>query len=126
MSVLVKGMEMPENCLNCDINTSYNYCPILRRDTSDIRYDKRFDDCPIVEVKAPHGELVDVSEVKKCLHDLLDSEDKWGAIALLEWAMEKRIVIEAEGIEEIQGCNDDGCPIFFGDSSDEPEEGAEE
>lgn len=100
MGVYFKHMDMPKSCLDCDVNTDYNYCPILRRDTSDIRWDKRFDDCPIVEVKVPHGDLADVSEVKKCLHDLPDSEDKWGAIALLEWAMEKRIVIEAEGQEE--------------------------
>jgi len=34
-------------------------------------------------------------------------------------------MIEEED-EEIQRCSDDGCPIFFGDPSDEPDGGAEE
>lgn len=62
MGVYFKGMKMPENCLNCDVNTSYNYCPVLCRDTSNIRYDKRFDDCPAVEVKEPHGRLIDADD----------------------------------------------------------------
>ena len=47
-----------------------------------------------------HGRLFDSDEVKKVLDDLPDSEDKWSAIALLEWAIEKRWCIEAEGAEE--------------------------
>lgn len=52
--------------------------------------------CPLVEVKTPHGRLFDETEVKKCLQELTDCEDKWSAIALLEWAIEKRWCIEAE------------------------------
>lgn len=100
MSVLIKGMEMPESCICCDIETSYNYCPMLCRDTDDIRYDGRLDDCPLVDLPEKHGRLFDSDEVKKVLDDLPDSEDKWSAIALLEWAIDKRWCIKEEGSEE--------------------------
>lgn len=44
-----------------------------------------------------NGRLFDETEVKRCLQELPDSEDKWNAIALVEWAIEKRWCIEAEG-----------------------------
>lgn len=109
MGIYIKGMEMPNECRNCRMsvyhgNTGKTWCTpadaILAEGYKPIPFDGRPDWCPAVEVKEPHGDLADVSEVKKCLHDLPDSEDKWGAIALLEWAMEKRIVIKAEGAEE--------------------------
>ena len=67
MSVLVKGMEMPKNCLACK----------LRGDGSDSRHTwdcpftafaytreageaGRLDECPLVEVPVPHGNLIDI------------------------------------------------------------------
>ena len=109
MGVYIKGMEMPVDCRDCrlmdfDTNSGKTWCSpadaILAEDWNPIPFDGRPDSCPLVEVEEPHGDLADVSEVKKCLHDLPDSEDKWGAIALLEWAMEKRTVIEGEEVEQ--------------------------
>ena len=59
MSILIKGMEMPPNCCQCPVNMEvckrgYEYLlahPEL--------YDKRADDCPIVEIP-PHGRLGDL------------------------------------------------------------------
>ena len=107
MSLLIKGMRLPKNCDVCIFSDWSNLhqtaaCKICE-------YDPCFDDfskaylseramfCPLMEVKMPHGRLFDESEVKKCLQELPDSEDKWSAIALLEWAIEKRWCIEAEG-----------------------------
>ncbi len=91
MGVYFKGMKMPENCLNCDVNTDYNYCPILRRDTADIRYDKRFDDCPIVEVKEPHGRLVDQEDISKMIHNPYERRE------VMRWVDKAPTIIEAEG-----------------------------
>lgn len=58
MGVYIKGMEMPPNCCQCPVNMEvckrgYEY--LLKH--SEL-YDKRADDCPIVEIP-PHGRLID-------------------------------------------------------------------
>ena len=100
MSVIVKGMKMPENCETCAYQTKGAcFASGVNKGTITIRRmdKKRPDWCPLVEVKAPHGGLFDADEVKKCIEGVADSDDKTMAIALLEWAIEKRCVIEAEG-----------------------------
>jgi hypothetical protein len=65
MDILIRGMEMPENCdkcrfqsesmLNCDA-MPYNFCG----NTDDI---ERPDWCPLVEIKTPHGRLIDAEKL---------------------------------------------------------------
>lgn len=63
MSVLIKGMDMPSSCADCllqvvvssRIEGAYCVCAVN---------DRRIDDghekwCPLVEVKTPHGGLID-------------------------------------------------------------------
>lgn len=50
-----------------------------------------------MELPEKHGRLFDADEVKQCIEGVADFDDKAMAIALLEWAIEKRCVIEAEG-----------------------------
>lgn len=99
MSVLIRGMQMPKNCNECPVALSGKYCRINKTHTTYTKLPIRPDHCPLVELPK-HGRLFDSDEVKKVLDDLPDSEDKWSAIALLEWAIEKRWCIEAEGAEE--------------------------
>lgn len=101
MGVYIKGMKMPKNCCECEIrsydaNAGEEYCPFSQMECLSIGIQ---DNCPLVEVPEKHGRLFDEAEVKKVLHGLPNSKDKWGAIALLEWAVEKRWCIEAEGNE---------------------------
>lgn len=59
MSVLIRGMEIPDNCTRCDyigLNTAVG-CPIMTGT------DGRATDCPLVEVKSPHGRLIDADAV---------------------------------------------------------------
>ena len=65
MSILIKGMEMPENCDKCRFQSAlrlycdampYNFCG----NTDDI---ERPDFCPLIEVPTPHGDLVDRTEL---------------------------------------------------------------
>lgn len=104
-SVLVKGMAMPKDCRECPLQEYYwgsgnTLCfpadKYLAEKYNPIGFEGRANFCPLVEVKTPHGRLFDETEVKKCLQELTDCEDKWSAIALLEWAIEKRLCIEAE------------------------------
>lgn len=66
MSVLIKGMEMPKCCVECEWHEYYggdydwvHACrrtgtmPIGNADT------ERANDCPLVEIPVPHGDLID-------------------------------------------------------------------
>lgn len=46
MSVIVTGMDMPENCSDCPINDSYGVCNILRESPDD----GKLDNCPLKSV----------------------------------------------------------------------------
>ena len=61
MSVLIKGMEMPDNCGACPLETDYGTCgyySLFVEAGHDSEIWKRRDDCPLVEVP-PHGRLID-------------------------------------------------------------------
>ena len=72
MSVLIKGMEMPKTCDDCILLRHYRFLgePILCCVANDRvlveveeyeRDKKRLSDCPLVEVLAPHGDLIDIN-----------------------------------------------------------------
>ena len=57
MSVLIK-MEMPRSCLLCPMYF-LGRCRLLGRTIPDLANGKLPDICPIIEIKTPHGRLVD-------------------------------------------------------------------
>ena len=62
MSVIVKGMKMPDSCYHCKIAESCgryitNYT------------DRRHPDCPLVALPDNHGRLVDADELIKFVED---------------------------------------------------------
>lgn len=104
MSVLIKDIKMPESCLDCPIYDNYNYQCNLYGYGIPARYNydpsKRPEWCKLEELPEHHGRLFDQDDVKAVLYDMPDTEDKWDAITLLEWAIDKRWCIEAEGVDE--------------------------
>lgn len=69
MSVLIKGMEIPKNCLECMFRISYwkraltssgeifTYgCMLKGKEINTL--EERCKDCPLVEIPAPHGRLI--------------------------------------------------------------------
>ncbi len=57
MGIYVKGMEMPKKCLLCPLQY-LGFCQVTKTDiNSDLG--RRADDCPLVEVEEPHGNLID-------------------------------------------------------------------
>lgn len=73
MLVLIKGMEIPKECRECMLSeyhdrTGKTWCKpadkLLAEDRKPIQFDGRPDWCPIVEIKTPHGRLVDADELK--------------------------------------------------------------
>jgi hypothetical protein len=75
MSILIRGMEMPYGCADCDfcggiILPDGIYCCDCPAEASHgknisdaIDNDTRADFCPLVEVKEPHGRLIDADEL---------------------------------------------------------------
>jgi len=107
-SVLIKGMRMPEECRDCPLEMYYMNCgdtrcratnKLLADDYRAIPFSGRPDWCPLVEVPAPHGDLIDIDSkitigIKDGLkvttvRDLLNDK----AVRL------PKTVIEAEGTE---------------------------
>ena len=103
MSVIVKGMEMPKNCWECslsDIDDDYGRC-CLYSGIACLTIGRQ-DNCPLVEIPTPHGDLVD-------LNDTVHPNDSMRRMTIDEqlrrtcegWSAEKKncVVIEAEGSE---------------------------
>ena len=106
MSVLIRGMEMPKNCQDCPLNYDQMACIVTGTrwwsDTMvlmDFDSDKeRLYDCPLVEVKEPHGKLIDVSKLN--MYDV-SPVSGFCVIGVTEEDIELAdAVIEAEGREE--------------------------
>ena len=100
MSVLIKGMRMPETCDDCQFHryhSHYEYVcvatplfyPMNLANSKNIRKDW----CPLVELPEKHGRLIDADEIYFCLTDGIDQGIAEEAI------MESPTVIEAEGEE---------------------------
>lgn len=70
MSILIKNMKMPKNCMDCPMNYDSIDCVLvfdisLRDKDNEFMYeDERHPKCPLVEVP-PHGRLVDIDEVDR-------------------------------------------------------------
>lgn len=104
MGVYIPDMQMPKCCDECSIrHMTLSWCNVAKRSTSHSEGYKPLDQskrpswCPLVGLPKKHGRLFDADEVKKCVNEVEDCEDKAMAIAMLEWAIEKRWCIEAEG-----------------------------
>ena len=68
MSVLVKGMEMPENCFECALQTDCGTCgfySLYVEAGHEVEINKRREDCPLIEVPEPHGRLIDADVLQK-------------------------------------------------------------
>lgn len=79
MSILIRGMEMPKACRECPLETDYGTCgyySLYVEAGHDSDYEKRRDDCPLIELP-PHGRLIDADElikVFKAHHDLFPED----------------------------------------------------
>ena len=75
MSILIKGMEMPECCSKCDLRViaiGLDFQCAISGETVDDYYSSRHPKCPIVKVPTPHGRLIDAGEIEKCVHEWYD------------------------------------------------------
>lgn len=68
-SVIVKGMKMPENCSECPVALSGEYCSINKTYTTYIKIPIRPNHCPLIALPDHHGRLVDADAL---CEDLLE------------------------------------------------------
>jgi hypothetical protein len=102
--ILIRGMEMPTNVLDCPLN-SFGICDLAQDETHcDCSQDSRPEWCPLVPLPEGHGRLVDAREV-------LEKADKasWfdGDVSELGLLLGSEVttVVPAEG-GEADGKND--------------------
>lgn len=97
MSVLIKGMDMPESCNKCRISFGLGRGELLCqlccdpnpaaeggefwRECGEGADEKRPEWCPLVKVPTPHGQLIDVDEALKRLPENYDKHDLMYVIA---------------------------------------------
>jgi hypothetical protein len=85
---MIKGMDMPESCFGCAFCSPlvipdeiyFCDCPVVPDGldiTEAVEEDYRHSDCPVVEIKTPHGRLIDADDVKSRMIPLSFSVQKW-------------------------------------------------
>ena len=108
MSVIVKGMEMPKNCYDCPfIRASFAgdyYCAKGKGDEDDLKkvYNRRMNDCPLIEIPTPHGRLIDADKLlEKAYWDYNEATHDYNNFKIVsEYEIaDAPTVIEAEGSE---------------------------
>lgn len=98
MSVLIKGMEMPCACVDCELYEADLYwCLGAKKEVPYSPVDKHAEFCPLVEVPTPHGRLVDIDEVYKVLSEQYHHTTDLQHTALREALAKVPTALEAEG-----------------------------
>lgn len=65
MGMYISGINPPKNCGRCPYNYSSIKCKITKTEIDrDDEYKEKLPDCPIAEVKEPHGKLIDVNMIE--------------------------------------------------------------
>lgn len=97
MSVLIKGMDMPTCCANCDIHNPFADTPYCRRLLQVVPLEGRLENCPLVEIPTPHGRLLDENEVKNTFKFSEDAEyARWTLAGVLMDIEDTEAVLESE------------------------------
>lgn len=84
--ILIKNMEMPEDCRNCPFEMYYMNCgetrcratgKILADFYKPIPFEGRAEECPLIEVPTPHGRLIDADAYHKEIRERYQSAKEW-------------------------------------------------
>lgn len=104
MSVLIKGMEMPKDCDTCKFS-DINDCKLW----AIMDVGKIHPECPLVEIPAKHGRLIDEDNVIDAIHERLRTlqshkeftkkHDDIDLLGVMPYIAKIQSVVEAEGEE---------------------------
>lgn len=89
MSILIKGMEIPDKCGHCRFATAFE-CKVTKNFIT--TFNVRQVDCPLVPVP-PHGRLIDADAFVKHIKEDWEGYDQWIAVEVEN----RPTVIPAEG-----------------------------
>lgn len=108
MSVIVKGMKMPDSCINCPFSVSVNFGLVCCPTSTTIPDSKLFNDvgepldrqcyCPLIELP-PHGRLIDADALNEIIdggYDLDFDEVPETKRELMRMIDDAQTVIEVE------------------------------
>ena len=111
MSILVRGVKLPESCSRCDMSAQISmpsgdiircrFGKIVKTPIND-PYDvsnRRFFNCPLVALPDKHGRLIDENEVRIVMNWLLTQPQRPTWNDLYHAIQEMNAVIEEEGSE---------------------------
>lgn len=105
MSVIVLGMEMPENCHVCGLCFG-GLCYAIPPEVDEMCPDEdRPDWCPLRPLPEKHGRLVDVDAMERLMSDTVQgdirgypySDTQWDMA--FKWLDHQPTIVEAEGDE---------------------------
>lgn len=115
MSVFVKGMNMPRSCWECNLHCfrdkekiKWGPITIIPEDfrcggnnewheTNEFDFlNERHPDCPIVEIPAPHGRLIDADRLLAVLKSMASTNESVPTTAVLELIDHQPVVLKAE------------------------------
>lgn len=108
MGVYVKNMTFPKSCSVCDFKSVMGYCRRMPPEFYGCTRDEgRPDWCPLVEVREPHGDLIDRDILKKSVlkwlpHDPCGVEERERpfetdiCVSMMMEIEEQPVVIEGE------------------------------
>ena len=80
MSILIRGMEMPKSCWDCEVGGAEQMdnatCPFYSMEywEQENYQDKIADGCPLVPAP-PHGRLIDADALLRVIHDAYEVRD---------------------------------------------------
>lgn len=101
MSVLIKGMEMPQNCDACPMLYEYRFCALTDDHASSIEWkieEKRMPNCPLVEIP-DHGDLIDRDALMTRLGMAMDCEDCPNRTALYFCGLPREVMEVCDELE---------------------------
>lgn len=102
MSILIKGMEMPKNCIGgCPCyNDELDICNVTSQRIDLEDWHKRKDNCPLIEIP-PHGDLIDRSKLAWTPIDITDLPfGECLPVYLKEDVDSAPVVVESEGEDD--------------------------
>lgn len=80
MSILIRGMEMPKSCWDCEVGGAkqrHATCPFYSMEywEQENYQDKIADGCPLIEIP-PHGRLIDADALAKIVLNWITTQEK--------------------------------------------------
>jgi hypothetical protein len=92
MGIYIKGMKMPKTAFDCSVKVSpeERQCVFTHKtfeETLGLLTERRCADCPLVEIKEPHGRLIDADACIDYIRN--NNQQAWEALAYAPTVIER-------------------------------------